>query len=496
MSAEPGSGPESPNDDVALLSRLGYAQELRRRMSAFSNFAIAFSTICILAGGITSLQMGVSAVGGAAAGVVWPIGVAFAFVVALSMAQVASAFPTAGGLYHWSAILGGKGWGWATAWFNLAGLVFVTAAVNVGAYQLFAGFIGPMIGIDPAQLGVGDQIVGVAVISASQALLNHFGIRLTTLLTDFSGYLILVVAALLTLAMIARTPHLELGRLVRFQNLSGAAGGEIWPPHPGLLTMTLLGILWPVYTITGFDASAHTSEETVGAAVNVPRGMLRSVAVSGIFGWVMVAALVLALPSVADGARQGDKVFAWLMTRTLPGAAGNALWVGIVAANYLCGLACVTSTSRMMYAFARDGGLPGSLILRGVSPKWRTPVAAIWTTVALAFASTLWAKAYATLTAGAVIFLYLSYVMPAAAGLRAYGRSWTRMGPFDLGGRLYRTLAVVALVGVALLVWIGVQPPNDKALIVTLAAVAVLAAAWWLGVRRRFRGPPAVDSSR
>jgi amino acid transporter len=465
-------------------------------MSAFSNFAIAFSTICILAGGITSLQMGVSAVGGAAAGVVWPIGVAFAFVVALSMAQVASAFPTAGGLYHWSAILGGKGWGWATAWFNLAGLVFVTAAVNVGAYQLFAGFIGPMIGIDPAQLGVGHQIVGVAVISASQALLNHFGIRLTTLLTDFSGYLILVVAALLTLAMIARTPHLELGRLVRFQNLSGAAGGEIWPPHPGLLTMTLLGILWPVYTITGFDASAHTSEETVGAAVNVPRGMLRSVAVSGIFGWVMVAALVLALPSVADGARQGDKVFAWLMTRTLPGAAGNALWVGIVAANYLCGLACVTSTSRMMYAFARDGGLPGSLILRGVSPKWRTPVAAIWTTVALAFASTLWAKAYATLTAGAVIFLYLSYVMPAAAGLRAYGRSWTRMGPFDLGSRLYRTLAVVALVGVALLVWIGVQPPNDKALIVTLAAVGLLAAAWWLGVRRRFRGPPAVDPSR
>ena len=421
---------------------------------------------------------------------------AFAFVVALSMAQVASAFPTAGGLYHWSAILGGKGWGWATAWFNLAGLVFVTAAVNVGAYQLFAGFIGPMIGIDPAQLGVGDQIVGVAVISASQALLNHFGIRLTTLLTDFSGYLILVVAALLTLAMIARTPHLELGRLVRFQNLSGAAGGEIWPPHPGLLTMTLLGILWPVYTITGFDASAHTSEETVGAAVNVPRGMLRSVAVSGIFGWVMVAALVLALPSVADGARQGDKVFAWLMTRTLPGAAGNALWVGIVAANYLCGLACVTSTSRMMYAFARDGGLPGSLILRGVSPKWRTPVAAIWTTVALAFASTLWAKASTNLTASAVVFLSLSYVMPAAARLRASGRSWTRMGPFDLGGRLYRTLAVVALVGVALLVWIGVQPPNDKALIVTLAAVAVLAAAWWLGVRRRFRGPPAVDPSR
>jgi amino acid transporter len=110
----------------------------------------------------------------------------------------------------------------------------------------------------------------------------------------------------------------------------------------------------------------------------------------------------------------------------------------------------------------------------------------------LAFASTLYTKAYSTLTTATVIFLYLSYVMPAAAGLRAYGRSWTRMGPFDLGGGLYRALAVVALAGVALLVWIGVQPPNEKALIVTLAAVGLLAATWWLGVRRHFRGPPAM----
>jgi amino acid transporter len=481
-------------EDVALLERMGYAQELRRRMSAFSNFAISFSTICILAGGITSLQLGVSAVGGAAAGLVWPIGVAFSLIVALSMAQIASAFPTAGGLYHWSAILGGKGWGWATAWFNLGGLVFVTAAVNVGAYGLLVGFVGPMVGIDPARLGWVHQMVGVALISASHALLNHFGIRLTTLLTDFSGYLILAVAALLTLAMVSHAPHLEFARLLRFENLSGDAGGGVWPTHTGLLRATLLGLLWPLYTITGFDASAHTSEETVHAARNVPLGMLRSVAVSGIFGWVMVASVVVALPSVAEGAKQGANIFPWLMTVVLPGATGRALWVGIVVANYLCGLACVTSTSRMMYAFARDGGLPGSRALRRVSPRWKTPVAAIWTSVALAFASTVYAKAYTTLTTACVIFLYLSYVMPAVAGLRACGRTWTRMGPFDLGAPLYRALAIVSIGGVALLVWIGVQPPNEKALIVTLAAVGLLAAAWWLGVRGRFKGPPSGSS--
>src|SRR5882724_10720497 len=188
-------------DDSSQLRSMGYAQELLRRMSGFSNFAISFSIICIIAGGITSLHLGISAVGGAAAGVIWPTGVGFCFLVALCMAQIASAFPTAGGLYHWSSILGGKGWGWAAAWFNLGGLIFVTAAVNVGTYQLFVNFVGPLLGVNTTKLTLVHQIVSVALITGSQALLNHFGIRVTTLLTDFSGYLILVVASLLTLVM-------------------------------------------------------------------------------------------------------------------------------------------------------------------------------------------------------------------------------------------------------------------------------------------------------
>src|SRR5262245_48890629 len=156
-----GSEGANVSDDIRQLQSMGYAQELLRRMSGFSNFAISFSVICILAGGITSLQLGISAVGGAAAGIVWPIGVIFALVVALCMAQIASAFPTAGGLYHWSSILGGKGWGWAAAWFNLGGLIFVSAAVNVGAYQLFTNFIGPLFGLDPGKLTLAHQVAGV-----------------------------------------------------------------------------------------------------------------------------------------------------------------------------------------------------------------------------------------------------------------------------------------------------------------------------------------------
>ena len=137
-------------EDVKTLHGMGYAQELHRRMHGFSNFAISFSIICILAGGITSFPVGLNSVGGAAIGLGWPLSGFFSLIVALGMGQIASAFPTAGGLYHWGSILGGRGFGWLTAWFNLIGLITVMAAVNVGTYNLFVGFFGPVLGFDPS----------------------------------------------------------------------------------------------------------------------------------------------------------------------------------------------------------------------------------------------------------------------------------------------------------------------------------------------------------
>src|SRR4051794_30404767 len=127
------------DEDVKTLHALGYAQELLRSMNGFSNFAISLSIICIVAGGITTLHLGLCGVGGAAVGLGWPLVCLYCLTVAATMGQVASAFPTAGGLYHWSSILGGRGWGWATAWFNLAGLVAVLAAINAGAVDFVDG---------------------------------------------------------------------------------------------------------------------------------------------------------------------------------------------------------------------------------------------------------------------------------------------------------------------------------------------------------------------
>jgi amino acid transporter len=245
--------------------------------------------------------------------------------------------------------------------------------------------------------------------------------------------------------------------------------------------------------LTGFDASAHAAEETVGAAAHVPRGIVRSVLVSGVFGWVLLCAVVLAAPNLAEAARQGGGAFTWIVGAALSGWLAAALFAGIAVAQYLCGLATVTSASRMLYAFARDGGVPFSAALRHVNPTYRTPIAAIWTAAGLSVGFTVYTPVYSTITVVSALFLYLSYVLPTTLGLFAYGRTWTRMGPWDLG-RWYRPLALVCVAGCVVLFVIGVQPPNEKALGIVAGLAVLLAAVWFGGERRRFRGPPAPAS--
>ena len=130
------------NEDVKVLHSMGYAQELSRRMSGFSNFAISFSIICILSGGINSFAQATSSIGGAGAGIGWIVGCCVSGFFAVAMAQIASAYPTAGGLYHWGSILGNRFVGWVTAWLNLLGLITVMGAINIGTAFFFQGTFG------------------------------------------------------------------------------------------------------------------------------------------------------------------------------------------------------------------------------------------------------------------------------------------------------------------------------------------------------------------
>jgi amino acid transporter len=177
-------------DDLKTLHGMGYAQELSRRMGSFQNFAISFSIICILAGGITAFPLSLSAAGGASVGYGWPLACLFALLVAAAMGQIASAYPTAGGIYHWASLFGGRGYGWAAAWFNLLGLMFVVSSVNFGVFLLFRDlFLGNVLGMDVSgwttkefmDQGWWIQTLVITGITVTQAILNHFGIRATTI---------------------------------------------------------------------------------------------------------------------------------------------------------------------------------------------------------------------------------------------------------------------------------------------------------------------------
>jgi amino acid transporter len=255
----------------------------------------------------------------------------------------------------------------------------------------------------------------------------------------------------------------------------------------------LLGLLLPAYTVTGFDASAHTSEETRQAAVNVPKGMIRSVFWSFLFGYVMICSFVLAMPSVEDGAKQGGNVFFWLMGGLgVPAGLKAILYIGIVISNDLGALAGMTSLSRMIFAFSRDGGFPASAWLRKVSPAHRTPVNSIWIGAVLALISTLYTPQFWTLASGCAIFLYLSYAAPIGAGMLAEGKTWTKKGPFQLGV-LSKPFAIISILGALVLFFIGVQPPLDALLNYTGVLLIVMAVLWFGVARTRFPGPPIGD---
>jgi amino acid transporter len=487
---------KSQEHDKQVLHKMGYAQQLARRMSGFSNFAISFSIICILAGGISAFPAAFNAAGPGGAFWIWLFGGFLAMTVAWGMGQIASSFPTAGGLYHWSSHLGGKAWGWVTAWLNLVGLICVVSSVDVLLYQVFFRdlLLGTVMGVDVSTFGYWHQFIFVGLVMATQAAFNHYGIELTTKLTDFSGYFIFALTIVLIITLFAFSPvAMDFSRLVTFKNFTGDAGGGVVPFQTSSMAFAfLLGLVYVCYTITGFDASAHTSEETQDAQVNVPKGMWTAVFWSWVFGLIAVAAYILTMPSIDEGgaAGWGSFFYMWGASR-MPYGLSLFLAIGLVIVNYLCALAGMTSCSRMMFAFSRDGGLPGSSTLSHVSTTYRTPTYAIWASAALALLSTVYAPYYLVLAVACAVFLYLSMVMPIAAGFLAEGGpKWPEKGPFDLKG--YSKLnAVIAVVAGVVLAITGFFPPNEKVFYFTIGLFIVLPIIWYVfGESKRFEGVP------
>jgi amino acid transporter len=457
--------------DAEALARLGYAQKLLREMGGFANFALSFSIISILTGAVTLYGHGLKFGGPLEMSLGWVLVTLMTLPVAASLAQLASSFPTAGALYHWSAILGGRGWGFATAWLNTIGQFAITAGIDYG----LAGFLAPLLGLPTDRITV--MLVYAAVL-LSHAALNHVGVRVVSLLNWLSAWYHVAAVALLVLALTLFAPKQDVGFLfTRF-----TAGGH------GYAYGFAVGMLQAAWTFTGYDASAHVTEETVDPTRNAPWGIFLSVAVSGIVGWVMLLAVTLAIRDLGAAAA-AENPFLWVLTTALGPALGRALLWIICGAMWFCGLSSITSNSRMLFAFARDGGLPASRWLAAVSGRFRSPHVAVWVSAVAALLVALWADAYSAMTALSTIALYASYAVPIAVGLwaRRTGR-WQRRGPWDLG-RWSDAVNAVALVWVAAMTVLFVLPPDELAGWTFAGSLVAIAGYWFLWMRRRFPGP-------
>ena len=264
-------------DDERRLADLGYKQELTRSWSSFSNFAISFSIISILAGCFTTFAQAWNNGGPVAISLGWPLISALILIIGLCMSELASAFPTSGGIYWWASKLGGPKAGFYTGWLNLIGLVSVTASVGYGLTSFLNIVLGGFFDGYAASFMGGDwikqQFALFVIVIAIVTLINIFSSHLLAVINNISVWWHVFGAALIVIILVVAPDAHQSASWVFTEriNNSGFSGGSYW------LYVLPLGFLLTQYTITGFDASAHLSEETQGAHIASAKGIWKSI---------------------------------------------------------------------------------------------------------------------------------------------------------------------------------------------------------------------------
>jgi amino acid transporter len=490
---------ERDNSDEAVLHRLGYAQVLYREMGGFSNFAISFTIISVLAGCLTSYYIAFNYGGPVAITWGWLLVGAFCILVSMAMGEIASAMPTAGALYYWASKLGGPAWGWFTGWFNLVGQIAVTATIDYGAAIFTTALLNlwfpDAIGTDTVAI-----FITYTVIMALHLALNLAGVNVLALLNTISAWWHMAgVAVIVVVLAIVPERHQSVGFV--FGEVINNSGF----PEGAILFVFGLGLLMAQYTITGYDASAHMSEETRAASRSAAVGMVMAVVVSVVFGFALLVAVTFAIPDVQGTLDAVGFAVVYIWTTSLGESLAAFLLVIAVVAQFFCGTASVTSASRMMFAFSRDRAVPGSAIWRKVARN-RVPVNAV-----IAIAVLSWALMLPTLANGvigylvgssiSVIGLYIAFALPIFLRIRA-GASF-EPGAWSLG-RHYRWIAPVSVVWIAVVCVLFLLPVSPKGVPgaadfdwnvvnyapLTVGGALVLFGGWYLiSARRWFIGP-------
>jgi len=452
-------------------------------MGGFSSFAVSFSIISVLTGCITAYADAIGPGGPAALGLGWPLVSIGTLLVALAMAELASAFPTAGALYHWSALLGGPGAGWITAAINITGQIAIVAAIDFGC----ANELAPTLGFD----GIRAKLVLLFLILLSHAVINAMSVRLVARLNDFSATVHIVGVLVIVAALLAFGRAQPISFLANTSFTNRADGSHMF----GFLG----GLVLSMFTFTGYDASAHLAEETHDPARRTAWGIVSSVAVSAVAGYLLLAAITLGIKDLPTAA--ADEHPPLLVMRSAFGdTAGRAAMGLALAAMWFCGLSSVTSASRTLYAFARDRGLPFSSAIGRVHEKTKTPVVAITIATLGPFLLVVGTSPFArslfdAMAKMATMALYVSYAIPIVLGLRARRNgAWRTMGPFHLR-RFGVPIACAAALWSGFVLTVCSLPPNQLPAGMLGVLIVLLILVYRFVLAGRFVGPKVTLAS-
>ncbi|MFI0712408.1 amino acid permease [Streptomyces inhibens] len=464
-------------------------------MGAFGNFAISFSVISVLSGCMTLYGFGLGTGGPAVMMWGW-LGVGLMVMsVGAGLAEVTSAYPTSGALYFQAEQLGGRRWGWYTGWLNLLGLLGAIAGIDYGAALFTGAFLNLQFGFVPTP---GTIMVIYLCILTLHATLNLFGVRFVSILNSISVWWHLCGVALIVGSLAVVPAHHRSAAFVfgAFVNSTG------WSSS---VYVVMIGLLLAQYTFCGYDASAHLSEETTNAQVSAARGIMRAIGWSWVAGFVLLAGLTFAIQDYAATRATASGVPpAQIFLDALGAAGAKALLLLVIAAQLFCGNAETAAASRMVFAFSRDGALPGSGLWRRVHPRTGTPRNAVWLSAGsaalLAVPSLYSSTAYAAITSINVIGITPAYAIPIY--LRIKHRDRFRPGPWNLG-RWGVTVGCTAVAWVAFVTVLFCLPqtrPETGLLSLTtfnyapvaLLSVLALAWIWWRIAGKRTYEAPAV----
>uniref|UniRef100_A0A453GLP5 Amino acid permease n=1 Tax=Aegilops tauschii subsp. strangulata TaxID=200361 RepID=A0A453GLP5_AEGTS len=486
------------NDDAdrARLHQMGYKQELKRGLSVVSNFAFSFSIISVLTGVTSTYNTGLRYGGPSSMTLGWLVVAAFNGCVALSMAEICSAYPTSGGLYYWSAKLAGKKWAslasWVTGWFNIVGqliqviILLATGGTNGGGY-------------------VASKYVVLAIygfILILHGLINSLPIHWLSWFGQLGAFWNAAGVFVLVILIPSVAKERSSADFI-FTHLNTDNGMGI---HNKAYILGV-GLLMSNYCMIGYDTSAHMTEETKNADRSGPIGIVTSVVLSNIFGWIYLVTLTSVVTDIpyllsADNDAGGYAIAQALYTifnQRYGSGVGGLVCLGVIAvAMFLCGVACITSNSRMGYAFSRDGAMPYSHLWHRVN-KHEVPLNIVWLSVLVAFAMALTSLgsqvAFQAMVSIATLGLYISYALPIFFRVTTARKSFVR-GPFHLGryGVIIGWAAVLWVAFITVLFSLPVAYPVGKDVFnytpVAVGGVLLLSVGSWVfHARFWFKGP-------